>query len=283
MQEFSQEITVASRLAREAGAIIMNIYHAPFAVHFKSPGDPVTEADQKANALIVSGLHHAFPNDLIVAEESDRPSGDLLHGRVWYVDPLDGTREFIQKNGEFSVMIGLAIDGQSYLGVVYRPDRQLLYGGIADCEAWVEEHGERQSLGLLSIPKTDTLRLAISRSHRHSHMTDIGQALGVDEEIPCGSVGLKIGLIASGQADIYVEPGPYTSAWDACGPEAIIRGAGGQFTDITGTPLLYGAGNLKNTTGLLASNGALHDKIVQTLAPFAKTVLESTACGKDDH
>ena len=281
MQDFSREMTLASQLAREAGAIIMNIYQAPFTVHFKSPGDPVTEADQQANDLIVAGLHHAFPHDLIVAEESARPPGDLLYGRVWYVDPLDGTREFIQKNGEFSVMIGLAIDGKSCLGVVYRPDHQILYGGITNREAWIEEQGERRPLAPPSLKETGRLRLAISRSHRHPHMTEISQVLGIREKISCGSVGLKIGLLTNGQADIYIEPGPYTSAWDACGPEAIIRGAGGQLTDITGMPLRYGIGNLKNTNGLLASHGVSHDSVVQTIRPLTQTLLKNAASGKD--
>jgi 3'(2'), 5'-bisphosphate nucleotidase len=104
----------------------------------------------------------------------------------------------------------------------------------------------------------------------------IGQALGVGNEIPLGSVGLKIGLIARGEADVYLEPGPYTKLWDSCGPEAILRAAGGEFTTILGEPLVYGGSlspralvgdQLANTHGLLASSGFCHERVVQALRP----------------
>ena len=125
MNLFSDEIKVAHYLAREAGKVIMQIYSTDFSVHMKGKGDPVTEADKRANDLIVNGLQKEFPNDGIVAEESPRDTAQQGKARVWYVDPLDGTKEFISKNGEFSVMIGLAIDGSSSLGVVYRPDKEI--------------------------------------------------------------------------------------------------------------------------------------------------------------
>jgi len=118
-ESWQHEIEVASCLAREAGAAIMDVYATSFAVAYKGPSDPVTEADKRANELIVAGILNAFPKDSIVAEETSDRSGALKEGRVWYIDPLDGTRDFIKKNGEFCVMIGLAVDGQAQLGVVY--------------------------------------------------------------------------------------------------------------------------------------------------------------------
>ncbi len=273
MPELSREIETAIHLAREAGAIIMQIYGTDFAVAYKGVGDPVTEADKRANELIVDGLGKRFPGDGIVAEESPRPATGLTTSRVWYVDPMDGTREFIAKNGEFSVMIGLAIEGRSCLGIVYRPDKDLLFGGIADREAWVEERHVRRLFSVSNRTDPGSLRLVVSRSHRHPRMDAVRESIGIRQEMRCGSVGLKIALIANGDADLYIEPAPFTSTWDTCAPEAIMKGAGGRFTDLLGSPLVYGSGDMKNRKGLVASNGVCHDRVIAAIAPIAREIL----------
>lgn len=270
MSDFSDEIRIAQKLAREAGHVIMQIYSTEFSVHMKGKGDPVTEGDTRANELIVTGLMQEFPHDGVVAEESPRDFPQKQRKRIWYVDPLDGTHEFIAKNGEFSVMIGLAIDGNSRFGIVFRPEQDLLFGGISDTEAWIEEKGIKRSIAVASSKKDGKLRIAVSRSHRHPHMAEIQKKLGISQEIKCGSVGLKVALIANGLADLYIEPGPFTSLWDSCAPEAVMRGAGGKFTDIFGKPMEYGTLELKNKKGLVASNGMTHDRIIEILAPIAR-------------
>lgn len=270
MTDFARELTVAVELARKAGAAIMEVYATEFSVAYKGKNDPVTEADKRGNDLIVHGLEQAFSDDIMVAEESEKPDDTQTGNRVWYVDPVDGTKEFIAKNGEFSVMIGLAVNGQAKLGVVYRPDEDRLYAGIVDQEAWMETNGERTRLAVTSPEPSASITLTVSRSHRNPLLEKIGQDIGVGKEIPSGSVGLKIGLIARGLADVYMEPGPYTKLWDACGPEAILRAAGGQFTNILGEQLYYGLTQLKNTHGLVATNGAYHQKVIEALEPVAK-------------
>ena len=270
MTDFAKELTVAVELARKAGAAVMEVYATDFSVDYKGKNDPVTDADKRGNELIVKGLQQAFPDDIIVAEESEKPDDNQTGNRVWYVDPVDGTKEFIAKNGEFSVMIGLAVNGQAKLGVVYRPDEDRLYAGIVDQEAWMETNGERTRLAVTSPEPSASITLTVSRSHRNPLLEKIGQDIGVGKEIPSGSVGLKIGLIARGLADVYMEPGPYTKLWDACGPEAILRAAGGQFTNILGEQLYYGLTQLKNTHGLVATNGAYHQKVIEALEPVAK-------------
>ena len=270
MTDFAKELTVAVELARKAGAAVMEVYATDFSVDYKGKNDPVTDADKRGNELIVHGLEQAFPDDIIVAEESEKPDDNQTGNRVWYVDPVDGTKEFIAKNGEFSVMIGLAVNGQAKLGVVYRPDEDRLYAGIVDQEAWMETNGERTRLAVTSPEPSASITLTVSRSHRNPLLEKIGQDIGVGKEVPSGSVGLKIGLIVRGLADVYMEPGPYTKLWDACGPEAILRAAGGQFTNILGEQLYYGLTQLKNTHGLVATNGAYHQKVIQALEPVAK-------------
>lgn len=269
--ELTHELEIACDLARQAAVLILEVYETDFSIVYKGRNDPVTEADKRANELIVNGLHQAFPQDLIVAEESPAPSPTVTTPRIWYVDPLDGTKEFINKNGEFSVMVGLTVNGQACLGVVFRPDKNLVYGGIVGHGAWREVDGERSPLIIDPDPKPSVPPiLTVSRSHRHPLLKTIRKSLGIEHERVSGSVGLKIGLIAEGEADLYIEPGPYTSVWDACGPEAILRAAGGQFTDIFGQPLVYGVKQLKNTHGLVASNGACHDRAIEALKPVAK-------------
>ncbi len=266
------ELSVAVALARQAGQIVMDVYATDFSVAWKGADDPVTEADQRGNDAIVRGLREAFPCDVVVAEESAHPAAATpapAH-RVWYVDPLDGTKEFIARNGEFSVMIGLAIDGHAHLGVVYRPDTDLLYTGIVGTGAWMEQHGTRVSLALTARDASQPLILAVSRSHRHPLADRIARALGAGEEKPLGSVGLKAGMIARGDADVYVEPGTATSLWDACAPDAILQAAGGRFTTILGRPVTYGYSPLNNPHGLLATNGFCHDLVVQALQPMAR-------------
>ncbi|MCA9582510.1 MAG: 3'(2'),5'-bisphosphate nucleotidase CysQ, partial [Myxococcales bacterium] len=191
-----RERSSAIRLAREAGKILTEIYATDFDVEFKGKADPVTEADRRANEYLVTEIRRLFPGDGIVAEESEDRSDGLLAGRCWYVDPLDGTKEFIAKNGEFSVMIGLAIDGEARLGVVFQPSKNKLYHGVVGDGAMVEGPEGSTAMRVSSVPEPAHLKLVVSRSHRSESMDRVVRGLGIAEERRSGSVGLKIGLIA---------------------------------------------------------------------------------------
>jgi 3'(2'), 5'-bisphosphate nucleotidase len=271
MPNWSDEIRIASTLARQAGEVIMNIYKKDFSVSYKGTNDPVTEADQLANTLIVKGLMTAFPDDHVVAEESPLPLEAQTTGRVWYVDPLDGTKEFISRNGEFSIMIGLTLDAKTQLGVVFWPTEDQLFAGITDQEAWMEHQGACHPLKATQTKSPSALSIVASRSHRSPHLSAIKEKLNIQEEHPMGSVGLKIGFIAKGGADFYMEPGPYTKAWDACAPEAILRGAGGCFTDIHGNPIQYGTNEFRNLHGVVGSVKDCHERVLKTLTGLCST------------
>lgn len=268
MSDFSKELEIASRLARQAGSAILQIYAQDFAVTYKDVNDPVTNADKRANAIIVEGLHEAFPQDTLVAEESPPPSHPVGVGRVWYVDPLDGTKEFIAKNGEFSVMIGLTIDGRTKCGVVYWPTQGELFVGIIGRGAWKESRGQRNDLKATHATQPGSLSLVSSRSHRSALLDPVKKALNIQHEHGMGSVGLKIAHIAQGGADLYMEPGPYTRSWDACAPEAVLRGAGGSFTDVHGRPIEYGEHDFRNVHGLLAATADCHARVIQAVNPL---------------
>jgi len=269
---FEREMSAAVDLARGAGRILMEIYARDFTVAYKGKNDPVTEADQLANAYIVNELRARFPEDGIVAEETADQSEALSKRRCWFVDPLDGTKEFIAKNGEFSVMLGLAIDGQSTLGVVFQPGKDKLYRGVLGGGAWLESGGKQTSLSVSDKSETSALKLVVSRSHRPDSIAQIMERLGATEEMPSGSVGVKVGLIAEREADLYVHVSDKSSLWDACGPEAILHAAGGRFTHVDGAAIDYRASNMANQRGILACNGAAFAKVEPVVRDVATSI-----------
>ncbi|MFM2152567.1 MAG: hypothetical protein RL199_1002, partial [Pseudomonadota bacterium] len=232
-----------------------------FAVEHK-PGDdgPVTEADKRANEHIVAGLRAAFPDDGIVAEESaDQLTGQASR-RCWFVDPLDGTREFVDRNGEFVVHIGLAIDGEAALGVVLHPTGDHLWTGIVGVGAWLETEGVVIASRLPgTVPKRP--RLVGSRSRPSSRVRRVADALGSGPVERCGSVGLKAARVVEGQADAYIHFGASTSLWDVCAPEAVVRAAGGRFCGLDGLPLRYDGGGTRNMAGILCCHPLLFSRV----------------------
>ena len=256
---------VAADLARKAGKAILEVYASRFTVRFKGPDDPVTDADLRAQDIIVDGLSRAFPQDGIVSEESPIPDDARRKPRVWYVDPLDGTGEFVARTGEFSVIIGLLEEGLPKFGVIYRPIEDVLYTGVRDGTAWITRGKDHRRAWVSAAAPPQQLRLAVSRSHRHPLIDTIKAKLGEVKELPCGSVGAKIGLLISGEADVYVELSRYTSKWDVCGGEAVLRGAGGFMSDMAGGPIRYDDMEIKNRRGFLATNRQCHGDVLATI------------------
>lgn len=263
---FVQELETAIKLTREAGAIIRTFYQVPPTVRWKDPTEPVTEADRAANAYLVSQIRQAFPDDGILAEESQDDLRRLGKPRVWMVDPLDGTMEFIARNGEFSIMVGLAVDHDPVVGVVYQPTDDVLYAAARGSGAFMELFGERHPLRVSRETRISRFRLVVSRSHRSSLTDAITDRLSITRERISGSVGLKIGLIARGQADFYVHPNPGTKEWDTCAPDVIVREAGGMMTDCWSRPLRYNQPDVVRRFGLMASNGTRHAQLSEMIA-----------------
>ena len=281
-----REVAVASAAAIDAGRRILEVYATDFAVSLKGENDPVTRADELANDAIVDTLEAHFPGDAIVAEEGSGPNHDAPR-RIWFVDPLDGTKEFISKNGEFSVMIGLAIEGRAALGVVYQPTTDRLFVGVVGAyaerldgarDALVGEGSvtldasrlRRTPLRVSDTAAPSALRLVVSRSHRSAATDALRDALGITGERPSGSVGLKVGLLATREADLYVHLSDKSHAWDACAPEAILVAAGGRFTGLDGMPLRYDLGPTKNARGILACNAAAFDSVLPAVRTAAR-------------
>jgi 3'(2'), 5'-bisphosphate nucleotidase len=266
------ECSVAVQLARGAGRILMDIYAKDFSVAYKTKNDPVTEADQLANAFIVRELRSYFPEHGIVAEESVEQGEALTRRYCWFVDPLDGTKEFIAKNGEFSVMIGLAIDGAAALGVVFQPSKDKLYSGVVGEGAFLEQNGKTRTLNVSEKADPSTLKLVVSRSHRPDSIEQLMKRLNATQEMPSGSVGVKVGLIAEREADLYVHVSDKSSLWDACGPEAILKAAGGRFAHVDGSQVNYRAESMANEKGILACNAAAYDQVLPAVRDVSHAV-----------
>ncbi len=270
---YQHEIQVATELARQAGAVLLQHYNSPFLVEQKVNAldelEEVTAADREANELIVGRLQREFPDDGILAEESVDSEHRLEKNRVWLIDPMDGTKNFIKRDGDFAVQIGLAINGESVLGVVYQPVRDVLYRAARNEGAWIEagEHGAAR-MTVSNLTRPGEMVLASSRSHRSPRMERVVSAFGFKAETRRGSVGVKVGLIAEQQADLYLHLSPGTKQWDTCGPEAILAEAGGRLTDLFGQPLRYNGVRVDNRNGIVATNGAAHEMVIQHLKPL---------------
>jgi 3'(2'), 5'-bisphosphate nucleotidase len=262
----SHELEIASDAIRRAGAQVAEIYARVPVVEWKGGHEPITDADRASNHVIVSALRAAFPDDGLLSEETADDGSRLTRARVWIVDPLDGTQDFVNRTEEFTVMIGLAIEGQPALGLVYQPMADRLFVGQPEVGAWLEEKGRRTELSVSTEARPAAMRLVVSRSHRSPLLEEVRAALGIREERPCGSVGLKVSLLATREADLYVHPAPGTKEWDVCAPHAVLLAAGGQMTDCWGRPFIYNQREVRKRWGVIASNGCAHHLIVGHVA-----------------
>jgi 3'(2'), 5'-bisphosphate nucleotidase len=263
----AKALDVALGIAREAAEGIARIYAGAFEVEFKQEDDPVTRADREANALICAALARAYPGVPIVAEESDAASyaGFWREPSAWFVDPLDGTRDFVARNGEFAVMIGLAEAGRSVLGVLVLPAIGRAFVGAEGIGAFeVAANGARSAIHVSSRTELRGARVLVSRSRRALEAEAKIAELGVVVE-PCGSAGVKGARVACGEADLYVAPGNAGKLWDTCGPEAIVRAAGGQWLTASGERFDYACEEITCSRGIVAGHGPLVDGLVSSL------------------
>ena len=259
-----KELEAATILARRAGGMIMSISGRQ-RTRTKAGGSPVTTADRVANRMIVRGLRKQFPGDGVLSEETRDGAARLEHARVWIVDPLDGTREYMLGISEFCVMIGLAVEGEPVLGVVYNPATDTLYTGMLGGEAMVEQGTERRPLRVPELAGSE-IRLVGSRSHADPRLLRIQRELAIAQVRVAGSVGVKCALIAQGECDLYVHPVAYLSEWDTCAPEAVLRAAGGAVTDCAGERLQYNKPVPVQPRGILATTAALHPHVLPVVS-----------------
>jgi 3'(2'), 5'-bisphosphate nucleotidase len=232
-------------IARRAGAAILEIYRKDFAVLTKDDKSPVTEADVAAEAVILEGLRKLTPDIPVIAEEEVAAGRMPAHnGRFWLVDPLDGTKEFIKKNGQFTVNIGLVENGKPIAGVLYVPVLEKLYSAADGAATMSIAEGAPQPIHCRK-PDSAGLIVLASASHRDAESFDKFIARFTVAEIKRSGSALKYGLLAEGAADIYPRFGR-TMEWDTAAGHAILNAAGGCLTLVDGTPLTYGKPGFDN-------------------------------------
>jgi 3'(2'), 5'-bisphosphate nucleotidase len=228
-------------LAREAGREIMRIYDGDFAVTLKDDRSPLTAADLASQRLIAAGLQALTPEIPLLAEES--AAQDIAQRRswrtLWLVDPLDGTREFVKRNGEFTVNIALVHEHEPLLGVLYAPAHDQCYYAVRGGGAERQDGQGRREAVRVATHSHEPPRVLASRSHRGGSIDALLQRLGAHEIVSVGSA-LKFARLAEGGADFYPRLSP-TSEWDTAAGQAIVEAAGGQVTDLHGAPLRYNA------------------------------------------
>ena len=225
-------------LAREAGEAILQVYATDFEVESKADESPLTKADLAAHRHIMTGLDELTPEIPVISEESGLPDFAVRSAwhRYWLVDPLDGTREFVNRNGEFTVNIALIEAGRPVLGVVHVPVQTRTYVGCAGHGA-ERRDGDAAAAIHVAASTGDPVRVVGSRSHRGASLDAFLEALPGCELVPMGS-SMKFCVVAEGKADVYPRLGP-TSEWDTAAAQAVVEQAGGAVLRLDGNPLSY--------------------------------------------
>lgn len=233
-------------IARDAGTVILPYYRADTAVDDKADGSPVTAADRAAEVVILAALKALTPEIPVVAEESAEAGRipDVSGGRFWLVDPLDGTKEFINRRDDFTVNIGLIENGTPVLGVVLTPVDGMAWAGVVGGGAWEEDGAGNRRPIAVRRPDPAGVTVVASKSHRNPELEDYIATLTVTESVSRGSA-LKFCLVARGEADIYPRTGP-TMEWDTAAGHAVLLAAGGSLTTFDGKPFLYSKPDFRN-------------------------------------
>lgn len=241
-------------LARLAGKAILEVYETEFSVEQKADHSPLTLADRRSHQIITEGLQAAYPDVPILSEEGKEVPYEVRKSwtAFWLVDPLDGTKEFIKRNGEFSVNIALIEDRQPTVGVLYLPVLDRLYLADVHRGCWELSGDSRRLLDLSGASPPLTLRVLKSRSHPSADLEAFLARLPAHESITRGSA-LKFGAIAAGEADFYPRFGP-TWEWDTAAGQAVVTAAGGAVVDLTGKPFTYNKADLVNGPFLAVSS-----------------------------
>lgn len=264
-----EELARLLSIGLEAAELVRGVYARPFDVDYKAPGDPVTLADRAANDLICERLEKDFPGSPIVAEESppERFAEYRDHDRIFFVDPVDGTREFVEKNGEFVVMIGVVEGTRAVASVICAPTTRQAWLGLVGQGAFaLDEHGQRTPIHVSNTRSLQDASIVASRSHRTPALERTLRLVGAREIRAVGSAGLKGAHVASGAADAYVSPGYAGKRWDACPSDALVVAAGGRLSDAHGNDIDYRAQDLSNDAGIVVTNGLLHEAVLERLA-----------------
>jgi 3'(2'), 5'-bisphosphate nucleotidase len=264
---YERELEVAQAAADAAGVALVESYNR-FQVIPDAPASITTDADRLSQEIILQHLHRAFPTDALCAEETTSTLGTVAQTgpRLWIVDPIDGTRGFARKNGEFSVMIGFVADGAIALGLVLEPVRGRLTYAVRGGGCWRRD-GDQAPTACRVSAVADLGAATLTQSHSTpGKVSPRVQQLRPARVVEVYSAGLKLALVARGEADVYLNTYDAFHDWDICAGHILVTEAGGTVTGIRDEELRYGLPGAWQRHGLLASNGRLHAAALARLA-----------------
>jgi len=254
------EIQFAIEAAIEAGKVVMEVYDRTLSSSIKSDNQPITEADVKSNQIIqkiISNSGHP-----ILSEESVDDKKRLDSKKIWIIDPLDGTSDFIKKTGEFTIMISLVEDHIPILGIIYWPTKSTLYLAQKGQGAFKYDNGAWSKLSVSNVSELEKCKAVGSRHHISEIEQNLIKHLNLSQFTSKGS-SLKVADISSGNAELYFTTTNKIKQWDTCASYCLITEAGGKMTDMFGNDLKYNTERLNHENGLLVTNGLIHNHIIK--------------------
>lgn len=259
--DLNHAMSVALKAVQKASSVIMGFYQAyePVEVQKKADNSPLTKADLASNQIICDTLSQSFPCP-ILSEESEDGFSRLASEYVWIVDPLDGTKEFIAKNDEFTVNVALVKEGRPILGIVSVPAKALIYSAIAGGGAYVTKEGESHQIHCSRISTLKEMRLSVSRSHFSPILRKLLEENNITNFAPMGSA-LKYCAIAEGLTDASLRLMPLKE-WDICAADCVLTEAGGKMTDFDGKRLMYNQQKVILDHGIVASNSVINQPLL---------------------
>jgi len=262
--DYQEILDDLKEISKQAGQEVLKFYNQEFS-QAQQEEFPVTEVDLASYKIISKGLEK-YSDIGVLAEETKEDKSYLNYDKIFIVDSLDGTKDFVEKSGDFAIMIALIENNYPVLGVVYKPMENMLYYAIRNQGAFVEKNGEAEQIKVSTEDNISQLKSIISNFHLEEKEVALRQELGMSEPIKSGSAGLKMGLIAEGKAHLYFKTTNRTGEWDTAPGVIIVEEAGGKVTDIHGDKLQFKKEGPYNDRGFIISNGSRHDEIVAGLA-----------------
>ncbi len=254
------ELEIAIKAVEMAGKAILEIYQEDFQSFTKSDDSPITEADIKSNDIIKEILSQT--NYPILSEEEEDDLDRLSKDMIWIVDPLDGTSDFIDKTGEFTIMIGLIKNKKPILGVIGWPTEKTFFVAQKGSGAFRYSNDKWERISVTKVSELSECRTVGSRHHLSEKEKSFIRKLGIEDFTSIGS-SLKVGKISSGEADVYITTTNKMKEWDSAASYCIISEAGGKMTDMLGNDITYNNKEVYHQNGILVTNGLVHDKIIE--------------------
>ncbi|MFQ5439980.1 MAG: 3'(2'),5'-bisphosphate nucleotidase CysQ [Nitrosopumilaceae archaeon] len=254
------ELDVALQAVTEAGNAILEIYGKNYESSIKQDNSPITEADLKSNEIIKGILSRT--DHVILSEEDKDDLNRISHEKIWIVDPLDGTSDFIDKTGEFTVMIALVKNKKPVLGVIGWPTEKTIFAAQEGKGAFRYSDNEWNKISVTNISELQNCRAVGSRHHLSDKEKFFIEKLGIKDFTSIGS-SLKVGKISSGEAEAYITTTNKMKEWDSAASYCIISEAGGKMTDMLGNDITYNNKIVNHQNGILVTNGLIHDDILK--------------------